>query len=87
VLTPNIGICLSVTTPTHILRICILLLLLLLWRYSPGWALASIPIRLQTSRSLALPLDSFIPIYLRPVDTSSSHLVFGLPHASALFMC
>jgi hypothetical protein len=35
--------------------------LLLLWRYSPGWALASIPICLQTSRSLALPLHSFIP--------------------------
>jgi hypothetical protein len=54
-------------------------LLLLLWRYSPGWALASNPIHLQTSRSLALPLHSFNPIFLRSVDTSSSHLVFGLP--------
>jgi hypothetical protein len=41
--------------------------------------LASITIRLQTSRSLALSLHSFIPILLRSVDTSSSHLVFGLP--------
>jgi hypothetical protein len=41
--------------------------------------LASIPIRLQTSRSLALPLHSSVPIFLRSVDTSSSHLVFGLP--------
>jgi hypothetical protein len=40
----------------------ILIRLLLVWRYSPGWALASIPIRLQTSRSLALPLHSFIHI-------------------------
>jgi hypothetical protein len=39
-------------------------------------ALASITIRLQASRSLALSLHSFI---LRSVDTSSSHLVFGLP--------
>jgi hypothetical protein len=52
-------------------------LLLLLWRYSPGWALASITIRLQASRSLALSLHSFIRIFLRSVDTSSSHLVFG----------
>jgi hypothetical protein len=38
----------------------------LLWRYSPGWALASIAIRLQVSRSLALrvSLHSFIPIFL-----------------------
>jgi hypothetical protein len=41
--------------------------------------LASITIRLQASRSLALHLHSFIPISLRSVDTSSSHLVFGLP--------
>jgi hypothetical protein len=41
--------------------------------------LASIPIRLQIFRSLALSLHSFIPIFLRSVDTSSSHLVFGLP--------
>jgi hypothetical protein len=54
------------------------LLLLLLWRYSPGWALASITIRLQASRSLALSLHSFIPVFLRSVDTSSSHIVFGL---------
>ena len=56
-----------------------LLLLLLRWRYSPGWALASFTIRLQASRSLALSLHSFIPIFLRSVDTSSSHLIFGLP--------
>jgi len=35
--------------------------------------------RLQASRSLALSLHSFIPIFLRSVDTSSSHLIFGLP--------
>ena len=55
------------------------LLLLLRWRYSPGWALASFTIRLQASRSLALSLHSFIPIFLRSVDMSSSHLIFGLP--------
>ena len=32
----------------------LLLLLLLRWRYSPGWALASFIIRLQASRSLDL---------------------------------
>ena len=57
----------------------IILLLLLRWRYSPGWALASFTIRLQASGSLALYLHSFIPIFLRSVDTSSSHLIFGLP--------
>jgi hypothetical protein len=31
------------------------------------------------SRFLALSLHSFIPIFLRSVDTSSSHLSFGLP--------
>jgi len=54
-------------------------ILLLRWRYSPGWALASFTIRLQSSRSLALSLHSFIPFFLRSVDTSSSHLIFGLP--------
>jgi len=53
--------------------------LLLRWRYSPGWALASFAMRLQASRSLALSRHSFIPIFLRSVDTSSSHLIFGLP--------
>ena len=55
------------------------LLLFLRWRYSPGWALASFTIRLQASRPLALSLHSFIPIFLRSVDTSSSHFIFGLP--------
>ena len=45
----------------------------------PGWALASFTIRLQASRSLALSLHSFIPIFLSSVDTSSNHLIFGLP--------
>ena len=54
-------------------------LLLLRWRYSPWWALASSTIRLQDSRSLTLSLHSFIPIFLRSMDTSSSHLIFGLP--------
>ena len=54
-------------------------LLLLRWRYSPGWTLAPFTIRLQASRSLALSLHSFIPISLRSVDTSSSHLTFCLP--------
>jgi hypothetical protein len=49
-----------------------LLLLLILWRYSPGWPLSSITIRRQASRSLALSFHSFIPIFLRYVDTSSS---------------
>ena len=54
-------------------------ILLLRWRYSPGWALASFTIHLQASRSLALSVHSFILIFLRSVDTSSSHLIFGLP--------
>ena len=45
--------------------------ILLRWCYSPGWALASFTIRLQASRSLALSLHSFIPIFLRSVDTFS----------------
>ena len=49
------------------------------WRYSPGWTLFSATIRLQVSRFLALPLHSFIPIFLRSMDTSSSHLILGLP--------
>ena len=49
--------------------------LLLQWRYSPGWALACFTIRFQASWSL----HSFIPIFLRSVDTSSSHLIFRLP--------
>jgi hypothetical protein len=60
--------------------------ILLLWRYSQGWALVSITIRLQAYRSLALSLHSFIPIFLRSVDTLSSLLVFGLPlHLVHLF--
>ena len=42
-------------------------LILLRWRYSPEWALVSFTIRLQVSRSLALALHSFIPIFLRSV--------------------
>ena len=49
------------------------------WRYSPGWALASATICLQASRFLALSLHSFIPIFLRSMNTSSSHLILGLP--------
>ena len=49
------------------------------WRYSPGLALASSTICLQASRFLALSLHSFIPIFLRSMDTSSSHLILGLP--------
>ena len=49
------------------------------WRYSLGWSLASATICLQVSRSLALSLHSFIPIFLRSMDTSSSHLILGLP--------
>ena len=59
--------------------ICVLPVLLLRWRYSPGWALAYFTIRLQASRSLALSLHSFIHIFLRSVDTLSNHLIFGLP--------
>ena len=61
---------------TFQLRNLHVLLLLLRWRYSPGWALASFTIRLQASRSLALSFHSFIPIFLRSVDTSSNHLIF-----------
>ena len=53
--------------------------ILLRWRYSPGWVLASFTICLQASRSLTLTLHSFIPIFLRYVDMSSNHLIFGLP--------
>ena len=60
-------------------RLYCILLLLLRWRCSPGWALASFTVRLQAFRSLALSLHSFIPIFLRFVDTSSIHLIFGLP--------
>jgi len=49
------------------------------WRYSSGWALASSTICLQASRFLALSLHSFTPIFLRSMDTSSGHLIFGLP--------
>ena len=48
------------------------------WRYSSWWALASSTICLQDSRFLALSLPSFTPIFLRSMDTSSSHLIFGL---------
>ena len=49
------------------------------WRYSPGWVLASTTICLQVSQFLAISLHSFIPIFLRFMDTSSSHLILGLP--------
>ena len=45
----------------------------------PEWAVASVTIHLQASRSLALSFHSLIPIFVRSVDTSSSHLIFGLP--------
>ena len=37
------------------------------------WALASLTMRLQASRSLALSLHSFITIFLRSMNMSSSH--------------
>ena len=49
------------------------------WRYSPGWALASATISSQVSQFLVLSLHSFIPIFLRSMDTSSNHLILGLP--------
>ena len=49
------------------------------WHYSPGWAFASSTICLQASRFLALALHLFTPIFLRSMDTSSSHLILGLP--------
>jgi len=55
------------------------LLLILWWRYSLRWALACFTIRLQASPSPCLSLYSFIPIFLWSVDTSSNHLIFGLP--------
>ena len=59
--------------------ILFIIIIIISWRYSPGWALASATICLQGSRSLALSLHSFIPIFLRSMDTSSSHLFLGLP--------
>ena len=56
-----------------------IIIIIISWRYSPGWALASATICLQVSQSLALSLHSFIPIFLRSMDTSSSHLIHGLP--------
>ena len=47
--------------------------------YSPGWALAPSTIYLQASRFLALSLHLLTPIFLRSIDTSSSHLILGLP--------
>ena len=55
--------------------IIIIIIIIISWRYSPGWALASATICLQVSRSVALSLHSFIPIFLRSMDTSSSHLI------------
>ena len=57
----------------------IYIIIIISWRYSPGWALASATICLQVSRSLALSLHAFILIFLRSMDTSSSHLIPGLP--------
>ena len=59
-------------------------LLLLWWCYSPGWTLASFTICLQASRSLAVSLHSFIPIFLRSAGTSSSYLIFW---SSSLSCC
>ena len=65
--------------PTAVIYIYIYIYIYSLrWRYSPAWALASFTIRLQASRSLALSLHSFIPIFLRSVETSVNHLIFGL---------
>jgi hypothetical protein len=47
--------------------------------YSPGWALASSTICLQASQFLALSLQLLTSIFLRSMDTSSSHLILGLP--------
>jgi hypothetical protein len=53
-------------------------------RYSPGCALVSSTTRLQASRFLALSLHPLTPIFLRSMDTSSSHLflvfLFVLSH-------
>jgi hypothetical protein len=47
--------------------------------YSPEWALASSTLCLQACRFLALSLHLLTPIFLRTMDTSSSHLILGLP--------
>jgi len=60
-------------------KIIIIIIIIIMWHYSPRWALASFTIRLQASRSLAVALHSVIPIFLKSVDTSSIHLIFGLP--------
>ena len=41
--------------------------------------MASTTICHQVYRFLALSLHSFIPIFLRSMDTSSNHLILGLP--------
>ena len=62
-----------------LLHFCMMQLSRSRWRYSPGWALASATIFLQVSRFFVLSLRSFIPIFFRSMDTSSSHLILGLP--------
>jgi len=54
-----------------------------------GGPFAFFTIRLQASRSLdqSLSLSSFIPIFLTSVDTSSSHLIFGLTLRLVVVFC
>jgi hypothetical protein len=61
------------------LKVCNQVLSFLPNRYSPGWALASSILCLQASRFLALSLHMLPPIFVRYMDTLSSHLILGLP--------
>jgi hypothetical protein len=53
-------------------------IIIITWRYSLTWALASCAIRLHWSLSRAFLLHPSIPISRRSSWTSSSHLTFGL---------
>jgi hypothetical protein len=57
----------------------IIIIIIITWRYSPSWALASCAILHHWSLSWAFLLHPSIPIYRKSSWTSSSHLTFGLP--------
>jgi hypothetical protein len=57
-------------------------LIIITWRYSPTWALASCAIRLHWSLSWDFLLNPSIPISRRSSWTSSSHLTLVYPFFS-----
>jgi hypothetical protein len=54
-------------------------IIIITWRYSPSWDLASCAIRLHWSLSWDFLLHPSIPISRKSSWTSSSHLTLGLP--------